>query len=323
MRKFGIHLNALRAFEAAARWESFSAAADELHISHSTISHHIKGLEQSLGVQLFERRNRKVVLTQAGEVLLPVLRQSFDEIAFTLGSLQSISEQPALRVTMTPSFAHRWFVPRLKRFREMRPDIEVQLNTSLWLNDYQRDRFDVGVRAGLGQWSGLNAELLTPIHMSPLCSPELLQKFMENGGLECQGADPKTHQNGLQNIALIKQSTLLHADVEEHRSIKSEWQAWLLALNIRDVDVSHGLSFRDPALAIQAAMDGLGIAMGYLELATEELAEGELVQPFAAQIKHPWSYHMVVPEGRTEDPQVRVFCEWLRSEIGLPQTPEF
>ena len=175
MRRFGLHLNSLRAFEVAARLSSFSRAAEELHVSHSTISHHIKGLEKSLGVKLFFRRNRSVVLTAAGETLFPVLKGSFDRISSTLETIKQTSDRAPLRVTVTPSFANKWLVPHLRHFHESHPRIEVQLQSSLELADFSRNDLDLGVRTGWGEWPGLRADLLMPIHMSPVCSPSLLQ----------------------------------------------------------------------------------------------------------------------------------------------------
>ena len=206
MRNFKVHLNALRAFEAAARHNSFSLAAKELHVSHSTISHHIKGLESMLGVSLFLRQNRTVVLTSAGEVLFPVLRQSFDRIANTLDSIKSGDQNSPLRIVLTPSFANKWFIPRLHRFREVNTDIEVELTQSLSSDDFKKSQFDVGVRFGLGQWPGMHTELLLPIRMSPLCSPKLLQGNTE-----------------LNSPADLSQFTFIHADIDDATDMKSEW----------------------------------------------------------------------------------------------------
>lgn len=298
MSRIGVHLNGLRAFEAAARLSSFSKAADELHISHSTVSHHIKGLEQSLGIDLFVRQHRRVILTEAGRDLLPVLRESFENISRQLDQIKRGDKSPVLRVTVTPSFATKWLVPRLKKFREARPDIDLLVKPSLALSDYRQDRFDVGIRAGLGQWKRLRAELLMATHMSPLCSPDLIEKT----------SDLKIPEDVLQH-------TLLNADTGEYAGTAWEWHAWLDAMGISEFGNPRQLSFEDPALALNAAIDGLGIAMGYVELASDDLANGRLVQPFAAQIEHPWSYYIVTPEDEASNPLVDAFCDWLRAEM--------
>lgn len=298
MSRIGVHLNGLRAFEAAARLSSFSKAADELHVSHSTVSHHIKGLEQSLGIDLFVRQNRRVVLTQAGRDLLPVLRESFENISRQLELIKQGDKSPALRVTVTPSFATKWLVPRLKKFRESRPDIDLLVKPSLALSDYRQDRFDVGIRSGLGQWPRLKSELLMATHMSPLCSPELIERTSE-----------------LKTPADVLQHTLLNADTGDSAGSAGEWHAWLDAMGIAEFGKPRQLSFEDPALALNAAVDGLGIAMGYLELAADDIESGRLVQPFAAQIEHQWSYYIVTPEDESANPLAEVFCDWLRAEM--------
>ncbi len=297
MRRFGVHLNALRAFEAAARHCSFTLAAEELCVSHSTVSHHIKGLEKTLGVDLFLRQNRTVVLTSSGEMLLPVLKNSFDRISTTLETIKNGDDQAPLRITLTPSFANKWFIPRLHRFTEANEGIEVELKQSLSSRDFERTRFDVGVRFGLGEWPGLKTELLLPIRMTPLCSPKVLQ----NG-------------RTLESPSDLVGRTFIHADTDDARDSQSEWQTWLDAMGSSDIDCRHGLSFQDPGLALNAARDGLGIAMGYLELAADDLESGQLVRPFAAEVQHHWPYYIVVPESKVDDPQVQIFCEWLRSE---------
>lgn len=297
MRKFGIHLNALRAFEAAARHSSFSLAAEELHVSHSTISHHVKGLEKTLGVALFHRQNRAVRLSRAGERLLPVLKTSFDRISSTLETISNGGKQNTLRITLTPSFANKWFIPRLHRFREENPDIKFELKQSLSSADFNKKQFDVGVRFGLGNWAGLCSELLLPIRMTPLCSPKLLS----------QKATLKSPKD-------LGQFTLIHADVDGASNDKSEWQIWLDAMGATEINSNDGLSFQDPGLALNAARDGLGIAMGYLELAADDLSNGQLIRPFATEVQHIWPYFIVVPEYNMDDPQVQIFCAWLRAE---------
>lgn len=297
MHRIGVHLNALRAFEAAGRLSSISRAAEELRVSHSTVSHHVKGLEKALGVDLFERRDRSVVLSQAGAALLPTLSESFDAIATALSAVKPATNTKGLRVTVTPSFANRWLVPNLRRFRADHSNIDVQLTSSLTLADLRRDNIDIGIRSGTGDWPGVESELLMPIHMTPLCSPTLIA---ENG--------PIDRPQSLGDL------TLLHADVAGGSEIESEWRTWLQAAGADDVDYSGGLSLHDPGLALQAAVDGLGIAMGYVELAERDLASGRLVAPFEMQITHPWSYYIVTPKDKTDNRQASVFRQWIRKE---------
>lgn len=298
MHRIGVHLNALRAFEAAGRLSSISRAANELRVSHSTISHHVKGLEQALGIDLFERRDRSVILTETGAALLPVLSESFDAIATALDTVTPSLKTKALRVTVTPSFANKWLVPNLRRFRLEHGDIDVQLTSSLTLTDFRREKLDIGIRSGSGDWPDVDAELLMRIHMTPLCSPALLT---EHGNID----KPQSLQN----------FTLLHADVAKGIGIESEWHAWLQAMGAGEVDCSGGLSLHDPGLALQAAVDGLGVAMGYVELAQRELASGRLIAPFEKHIAHPWSYYVVTAKGKVDNRKVSVFKDWLRKEV--------
>jgi len=298
MHHIGVHLNALRAFEAAGRLSSISRAAEELSVSHSTISHHVKGLETTLGVELFVRRDRSVVLTEAGEKLLPTLTLSFSSIAGALHSLQFVTNTTPLKVTVTPSFANKWLIPNLRRFRAANNAIDVQLKSSLALADFDRENFDVGIRAGRGDWAGFNSELLLRIHMTPVCSPSLLKESKRI-------TDPQSLRN----------FTLIHADVGESGEIKLEWREWLQAVGADDIDCSGGLSFHDPGLALQAAIDGLGIAMGYVELAEADIESGRLVRPFDTAIAHPWSYYVITPNDRPEREQVQLFCNWLHAEV--------
>lgn len=297
MRRFNIHLNALRAFEAAARLSSFSEAAKELHVSHSTISHHIKGLEKSLGKELFLRQNRRVILTNEAESLFRLLKNAFDNISSELEALKEDSSKKALNVTVTPAFANKWLIPNLRSFREIHPDIEVKVHPSLELNDFNRDGIDVGIRNGLGNWPGLKSELLMSVNMTPLCAPSLLNESKSPISVDA-----------------LSDLTLIHADVSYGTGIESEWHEWLSVIGTHDIDSKHGLSFKDPSLALQAAIDGLGVAMGYVELATDDLANGRLVQPFDFIVKHPWSYYIVIPVDNTDDYQTQLFCDWLRQQ---------
>ncbi len=295
MKQFGVPLNALRAFEAAARLKSFSKAAAELHVTHSTISHHIKNLEGSLGRKLFIRESRQVKLTKQAENLSRILERSFRQISAELSSLDISKANSAVKVAVTPSFANKWLVPNLKLFRDRFPHIEVEIYPSLDFVDFSQEQFNLGIRTGLGHWSGLEAELLIPVHMTPLCAPSLLAE---------------TNTDNV--INLLQQHTLIHADVSQGVDIISEWHEWAMAANIPQLDTSTGLSFNDPGIALQAAIDGLGIAMGYLELAQSDIAAGRLVQPFAIEVKHPWSYYLVLPVNSDEDTNTRLFCDWLK-----------
>ena len=296
MERRSLPLNSLRAFESAARRQSFSKAADELCVTHSAVSHQIKQLEEHLGAPLFLRSNRGVRLTGAGETLLPVVGESFDRVAAALDGLIRPAEGAALKVTTTPSFAAKWLVPRLSRWRALEGHIAIQLVPTLRMVEFAQDDADIGVRCGIPPWPGLQADFLLPITMTPLCSPALL----EDGAALREPRDVLNHG-------------LIHADVAGH-VLGEEWRTWLLAAGVRDFGELAGLSFHDPGLALQAAIDGLGIAIGYLELAEADLAAGRLVRPFDLAVRHGLSYHLVYPAARRDEPDLAAFRRWMLSE---------
>lgn len=295
-RRQNLPLNGLRAFEAAARHESFSGAADELFVTHGAISQQILRLESQLGLALFHRHNRGVRLTDAGAALLPVLCDSFDNISSALENLVHLEPTGGLKVTTTPFFASRWLLPRLNRWRHHHPDLAVELRPSLDMLDIVGGECDIAIRCGVPPWPGLRAELLLPIHLSPLCSPNLLAGDRE-----------------LKSPTDLKRFDLIHADTESHVR-GEEWKMWLSAAGEREVGEPAGLHFHEPALALQAAADGLGIAMGYLEFAQDDLASGRLVQPFNLCVRHTFSYYLVQPEKRRKSDDLQSFITWIRGE---------
>jgi len=289
-------LTSLRAFESAARQRSFSKAAEELAVTHSAVSHQIKQLEVQLGTALFLRSNRGVKLTGAGETLLPVVGESLDRVAAALDGLIRPAQGGFLTVTATPSFAAKWLVPRLSRWRARNGDLGIHLVPTLRMLEFAKDEADIGVRCGLPPWPGLQAEFLLPVTMTPVCSPALL----------AEGAALRRPRDVLNH-------SLIHADVTGH-VLGEEWRTWLEAAGAGEVGGLAGLSFHDPGPAMQAAIDGLGIAIGYLELAEADLAAGRLVRPFAQQVRHGFSYYLVYPAARRREPGIAAFRAWILKE---------
>lgn len=298
MDRRSLPLTSLRAFESAARQRSFSKAADELSVTHSAVSHQIKQLEEQLGAALFVRSNRGVQLTGAGEALLPVVGESFDRVAAALDGLIRPAEASALKVTTTPSFAAKWLVPRLSRWRAYNGDIGVHLVPTLRMLEFAQGEADMGIRCGLPPWPGLQADFLLPVTMTPLCSPALLKAG-----------------TALHAPREVLNHGLIHADVSGH-VLGEEWRTWLLAAGVSDFGDLAGLSFHDPGLAMQAAIDGLGITMGYLELAEADLATGRLIQPFDLEVRHGFSYYLVYPAVRRDEPGLAAFRQWVLAEAG-------
>ncbi|KMZ11429.1 transcription regulator protein [Candidatus Burkholderia humilis] len=282
-------LNSLRAFEAAARLESFSLAADELCVTHGAVSRHVQQLESWLGRPLFERYNRRVALTKSGSNYMAEIGASFDRIALATSEQMRTGQQRVLRVSAPSTFSLRWLVPRLSSFQFVNPNIEVRLSTSNDPIERMRD-IDIIIRGGPQNIEGyVAAEFLSEIRF-PVCSPKLLE-----GKKLKQPAD-------------LANFTLLHA-----ATYPSMWPDWLAAAGCRELAPRHSLTLEHFYLTLQGALDGLGIAMGPTALVADDIAEGRLVQPFEAPVLPPWRYFTYVPVSRIDDHPTRAFTDWLQS----------
>lgn len=304
MRRRQIPLNALRAFESAARQRSLTKAANELGVTHAAISHQIKHLEEALGVELFVRTPRGVEMTPKGRLLLPVLSDSFDRIGDALFDIKESAPSERLSVTTTPTFASRWLIPRLNSWSQSRLRLETHVLPTLDLLPLDGKAADVAIRCGVPNWgSDLVAEKLMSVTMTPVCSRNLTQR----GPKLKTPADLERHQH-------------IHADVKLDDA-GYEWRLWYKAASLAYPENSAGISFHDPGLAMHAAVSGLGIAIGYVELIEADLAAGRLVQPFPIVALHPYSYYLVYPAARAEEPAIVAFREWIFSEM-MAELPE-
>lgn len=283
-------LTALRAFEAAARHLSFTRAAEELHVTQAAISHQVKSLERELGQRLFRRLPRRLLLTEEAQALLPVLQDSFDRIAESVARLSERSRRGALDVTLRPFFAARWLSPRLNRFWERYPDIELRLHHVSSVLDFEKSGADMAVRWGLGEWPDMESELLLPTSIAPLCAPALLS-----------GPAPLRRPTDLVHHTLL------------HEESFHPWERWLHVAGAGDVDANRGPIIDDTNVRIQAAIDGQGLTLGPLSLVSDDLATGRLVAPFPASLNE-LAYYIVYPPGALEQPRVRAFRDWLLSE---------
>ncbi|MFL9875005.1 transcriptional regulator GcvA [Paraburkholderia megapolitana] len=283
-------LGALRAFEAAAKHLSFTRAAAELCVTQAAISHQIRQLEDWLGVPLFERRGHALKLTTKGEAYLPELAGALDRIAAATLRVMEPDRRP-LHITVLPSFASRWLVPRLEGFRALHPDIDVRVDSSADVWAFASERFDLGIRSGLGKWTGLKADLIAHETLSPVCSPTL-----------ADGPPPIRVPADLRHARLL------------HDTPRQGWRRWCEAAAIEGLDVSTGASFNDASLSLQAAADGQGVALGRLVLAADDLRKGRLVQPFDIAIPNDYSYWLVYPAAALDRPGVAAFRTWLLSE---------
>jgi LysR family glycine cleavage system transcriptional activator len=284
-------LNALRAFEAGARYLSFTRAAAELHVTQAAVSHQVKALEAHLEVRLFRRMTRRLALTDAGRGLLPEVGAAFDRIAEAVERLGRAQANRTLTVSLTPSFGARWLGQRLGRFWAGYPDIDLKLHHTIDLVDLRGEEADVAVRWGRGSWPGLEAEFLIRAGFTPVCSPALLS-----------GAHP------LRRPADLRFHTLLHEEDYE------DWAQWLTAAGVGDVDPRRGPVIDDPSVLDRATLAGQGVALGRTDLIAEYLAAGRLVRPFDLDLDTDYAYFVVYPPKALEREKVRAFRDFVLGE---------
>jgi LysR family transcriptional regulator, glycine cleavage system transcriptional activator len=284
------NLAALRAFEAAARHQNFSRAAEEVHVTHGAISNQVRALEEELGVALFTRHGKRIAITAEGERFAAILREALGDIAAAADALRADAKQTRLTITALPSFAARWLSPRLGRFIEQHPDLEVMLQSSNHLTDFVRESVDVGIRFGRGNYPGLTVEKLMDDCYYPMASPRF------NGGKL-----PRTPQK-------LVRSTLLRCEGEP-------WLPWFRAAGLDWAEPTGGLVFQDSSMLVRAAAEGHGIALARHVIALTELASGELVRLFDTTIPCVHAYFFVCPPEALQKPQVRAFREWLYDEV--------
>ena len=283
-------LGALRAFEAAARHLSFTVAAAELCVTQAAVSHQIRQLEVWLGLPLFVRRGHTLTLTDAGRTYVGDLTRALDLMAEATVRVRECVEGP-LRITVLPSFAARWLVPRLARFSAAHPDIEVRLTSSAALWAGNDDRYDVAIRLGLGRWPGLKADLIARETLSPVCAPSV-----------AAGERPLLVPDDLRHAALL------------HDAPKAGWRHWCEHAGVEGVDTASGLAFDDASLALQAAVQGQGVALARMLLAADDLAAGRLVQPFDIAMPNDYSYWLAYRREKAARPDVAAFRGWLLAQ---------
>lgn len=288
-------LNGLRAFEAAARHLSFTRAAAELNVTQTAISHQIRRLEDQLGLRLFERRNRALTLTREAEAYLPSVRAAFEDLRQATARLRRRERDDVLIVSTTPSLAAKWLVTRVASFQDAHPGIEVRITTSTHLVDFGREDVDMAVRYGRGSWPGLRAHWLMAEDIFPVCSPGLLQ----------DAAKPLRVPTDLEH------HTLLHASAS-----REEWQLWLTAAGLPvSIARQRGLTFDQSFMAIQAAVEGLGVALGRTRYVEDDIAAGRLVVPFDVVLPAEAGFYVVAPEETAGAPNIAKFRDWLVASV--------
>lgn len=284
-------LNGLRAFEAAARHLSFTLAASELNVTQTAISHQIRRLEEELGIRLFIRQNRALALTPEARDYLPGVRAAFNDLRLATDRLLRKDDDKVLTVSTLASLAAKWLLPRLTDFQEQHPGIDVRITTSTSLVDFQRDNVDAAIRYGRGQWPGLRADWLMADELFPVCSPSLLR-----------GDKPLRRPEDLRNHALLHTSS----------SNSDDWRLWLTAAGLpADIARQPGITFDMIFMTIQAAVDGIGVAMGRTSYVQDDIAKGRLVVPFKIALPADAGFYLVAPEGRREAPKLTAFRQWL------------
>jgi LysR family transcriptional regulator, glycine cleavage system transcriptional activator len=284
-------LNAIKAFEAAARHESFTRAAEELCVTQGAVSHQVKGLEAELGIKLFNRERQRLVITDAGRDYLAVIRDALDRIAMGTERLVQRQSAGALTVSTSPDFAAKWLVHRLGGFAEAHPEIDLRVSATMHHVDFAREDVDMAVRHGDGNWPGLDVVRLCSEQLFAVCSPKLVSGRRRMG----KPADLLKHP-------------LLHIDD------RSNWAKWFEAAGVRDADVSHGPVLNRPSMAIDAAVDGQGIALARTTLAAWDLINRRLVRPFPVALHLSKMYWIVCPKATSALPKIATFRDWLLAE---------
>ncbi|MEQ8501437.1 MAG: transcriptional regulator GcvA [Sneathiellaceae bacterium] len=290
-------LNALKAFESAARHLSFTRAAAELNVTPAAVSHQVKALEELLEVPLFRRLTRALHLTDAGRAAMPALSQGFERLAEGVERIRDHRESKLLTISVSPSFGAMWLMPRLEGFRIRHPDIEIRIDGTDRLVDVAHGDADVAVRYGAGGYGGVRVDRLFNQLNTPVCSPALLS-----------GAHPLRHPEDLRH------HSLLHV---EWKDAEASWRMWLLAAGLHNIDPTRGPRFTMEGMAVQAAIDGHGVALIGDMLVADDLAAGRLVRPFDPSLSTPLSFSFYLlsraDSGRT--PKVAAFRDWLLEEV--------
>jgi LysR family glycine cleavage system transcriptional activator len=291
-------LNALRAFEASARQLSFVRASEELSVTPAAVSHQVKGLEAYLGQPLFRRLPRGLLLTESGQLLLSELSDVFLRLDSAMERVIESDSRGTITLSVAPTFAVMWLIPRLQKFYTLNPDIDVRISTSLGLVDFQRDDYDAAIRLGSGEWIGLEAIKLFDESVTPMCSPRLLE-----------GPDPLMTPDDL------SKHVLLHNHSMDYDPDAPTWQSWLEAAGASGVDASRGTHFSLPDHGLQASIDGAGVVLGWRFLAAKDIEAGRVVEPFELALPLGSSFYLVYPEAHSLRPNIAALRDWLVQEV--------
>ena len=286
-------LNALRAFESAARHLNFSRAADELSVTPGAVSQQIQNLEDYVGVALFKRTPRGLLLTDPAQTALPALREAFDRLAEAASMLTAAVDGRRLTVSVAPSFAAKWLVPRLGQFSALHPQVDVWLSAGMELADFNSGEIDLAIRYGAGRYPGLEVIRLMQETVIAVASPALI------------AAHP------LESLGDLGNQVLLHDGSPDADESCPDWTMWLAARGVKGVDGARGPRFNQSSLVIEAAVGGRGVALAKRALAQADLDAGRLVAPFQIATAVDFAYYVVHPKAKGRLPQVKAFVSWL------------
>ncbi len=290
-------LNAIRAFEAAARLGGFAKAADELHVTPAAISHQVKSLEAHLGLQLFNRQPRGLELTSAGLEILPELSRGFAHFARAVGALTGGELAGRLTINAAPSFAALWLVPRLNSFKRAYPDITVRLLGADEPPDLHENKVDLRISYGVGQFPGLKSQLLMPDTVFPVCAPSLL------------------NHRPLRRFPDLRDHVLLHDIDTDTDEPNMTWARWLRDAGLDRQAAAGHVEFGNSIMLTEAAVRGQGVALGRMSLARNHLETGRLVRPLKASRTADYAYYLVTTEAGAERPRVKVFLDWITRQV--------
>ena len=291
-------LNALRAFEAAARHLSFRKAAEELHVTPAAVSQQIRLLEDRLDCRLFHRLTRAISLTQEGVRLAPAVTDAFARITVALAELRRVSAGSPLTVSVMPSFAVKWLIPKLSRFRALYPEIDVRIAAEDRRADFVTDDVDIAVRFGVGRYSGVHSELILNEDIFPVCSPALLRDM-----------PPPTCPEDLLKLPLLH---------DRRPAAGEDWATWLSALGVGFPVPAGGTTFSQQDMVLQAAMDSQGVALSRTHLVVDDLKAGRLVKPLKDKVHANLAYYLVCLAESLEMPKVAAFRAWMLAEAAEP-----
>lgn len=287
-------LNSLRAFESAARHLSVKIAAEELCVTPGAVSQRLRNLEDHLGVKLFERVNRGILLTQAGREYLPSIRNAFRQIAEASSRVAVCADAGILTVSTTPFFASAWLVPRLNSFQEAHPSIDLQVRTSGALVDFSRSGVDVAVRHGVGRYPGLRSYRVVSVEMVPVAAPSIVE-----------------------HLGMPQSPAELTRWPQVHDADRKGWSLWFQAQGIDEINLPRGPSFDDSGLLLDAVLAGQGAGLLPAAMVALNVDDGRLVRLAKPMHMETFAYYLVYPEAKHDNPKISVFRDWILGAASL------